>query len=575
MASMGDGSSSRTGDWADESRSGELRPHRVFEGGLGVDEFESNERAARAHRFQRILFWGGLAYLAFLPIDALFGRASATGEALPFVLTRLAGAVPLFGCWLWLVRGARPSRATLFVLELLGMSSMALVFAVMVLLSGGLASPVLFGLIPLLVGRGVGMPDRWQNSLVLTVVPAVVFWLVVFGGRWLSIGATPAAEGMILANLIVQLQVTAVTVGMVTFGSHAAWNLRRNLFHARRVGRYELLRPLGRGGMGEVWVAWHSGLRQEVALKVLPLIRGDEPRRARAVARFEREVLATSKLRHPNTVRVYDFGLSADGCWYYAMELLEGENLAELVRRDGPLPVSRALALLDQAARALAEAHAQGVVHRDIKPENLFVSHPAGERDVLKVLDFGVATVAAEAVEVRANEMADALSQAQTEPGTGDSDTPAVVDERGTIGTPLTIAPEVAAGGVADARSDVYGLGCVLYFMLTGRPVFIDRRVTELLRAHIEREPRPPSQLLADPLPDYVETLVMRCLNKQPDQRYADGAALARAVALCGRLAANDRRRGAGEARPRLRSGQLQLAALVQDLPTDTDMSLD
>ncbi|HLT40064.1 MAG TPA: serine/threonine-protein kinase, partial [Enhygromyxa sp.] len=362
--------------------------------------------------------------------------------------------------------------------------------------------------------------------------------------------------------------VQAVTIAFVVTGSQLVWRLRRALYRARRVGRYELLRPLGRGAMGEVWAAWHQGLRQEVALKILTLDRADSS----AVERFEREVTATTALRHPNTVRVYDFGLTPEGLWYYAMELLEGETAAGLVAREGPLPIVRALHLVGQAARALREAHERGVVHRDIKPENLFVSAPAGERDFVRVLDFGVATIAAEAAQLDRGptepvSLARKSEAAGTEPGFG-----AVEPERA-VGTPLYISPEAASGRPTDARSDIYGLGGVLYFMLTGRPPFIERSTPALLRAHVEQPPMPPSALLSSSLPDYVDKLVMRCLEKDPDERYPDAEALIRAIDLCLRLDDNDRRRGEAQ-QPRRRITAAEIDAMTEHGRTDTDMTL-
>jgi serine/threonine protein kinase len=243
--------------------------------------------------------------------------------------------------------------------------------------------------------------------------------------------------------------------------------------------------------------------------------------------------------------------------------------------REGPLPVARALSLLRQSARALAEAHELGIVHRDIKPDNLFVSCPAGERDVIKVLDFGVASVAL----VRPPGPTEPLSlhgdeEHPTEPGhTKDPSGSAEVDR--VVGTPLYVSPEVARGGKAGPRSDLYALGCVLYFMLTGRPVFVERDVASLLRAHAEKLPAPPSTLLAEPLPEYVEKMILRCLAKDPEQRYENADALVAAIDLCLRLGDLDRRRGAGESQlPRTRVGLTEVQAWAKHARTETDMSL-
>jgi serine/threonine-protein kinase len=214
-----------------------------------------------------------------------------------------------------------------------------------------------------------------------------------------------------------------------------------------------------------------------------------------------------AELRHPNTVRVLDYGVTPDGLWFYAMELLEGETLATLVARRGRLPPARAVTLGLQAARALAEAHAAWIVHRDIKPENLFVARMGGEEDVIKVLDFGI-------VKVVSGERPETLTQ-----------------EGNTLGTPLFMSPEQVAGRDVDARSDLYSLGATLYFALTGRPPFEAPLVSALLMAHLSKMPARPSELVPGGLSPALETVVLRCLEKAPEDRHASAAALAEALA--------------------------------------------
>jgi eukaryotic-like serine/threonine-protein kinase len=510
-----------------------------------ADSYERDELSARAARLRKIMVWGALAWLSFLPTDLSFNALRDAEHGQAFVVIRLVATLPLIMLWLRIARSPQPGRTALIVMEGLVVSAIAGATGLLAVFSGGLSSPLLAALLPILVVRAIAIPDAWRRGLPLVCAPALTFWLVLGIDSALTSGAPPI-DRVTLASVMLHVGMQVVTIAMITIGGHVAWDVRRNLYKARTVGRYELRRPLGRKAMGEVWVAWHQGLRQEVALKILPILPSGE--REGAVVRFEREVAATTKLRHPNTVRVYDFGLTPDGFLYYAMELLEGETLAELVGREGPLPIARALELLRQVARALDEAHHHGIVHRDIKPENLFVSTPAGERDVMKVLDFGVASVAAEA-RTRA---------------------PGRIER---VGTPLYISPEVARGAVADPRSDIYALGCVLYFMLTSRPVFVERDLQSLLRAHAEQQPAPPSTMLSSALPDYVETLVMRCLAKDPEQRYEGADALVRAIDLCLRLGDNDRRRGGGESQqPRVRASRTQLEAWAKHTSTETDI---
>ncbi|HEY5961750.1 MAG TPA: serine/threonine-protein kinase, partial [Polyangiaceae bacterium] len=224
--------------------------------------------------------------------------------------------------------------------------------------------------------------------------------------------------------------------------------------------------------------------------------------------RFEQEVAATTQLTHPNTVRVFDYGVTEDGIWYYAMELLDGMTLKELVLEARHLDVQRALRIAHHVARALAEAHLHGIVHRDIKPENIFITRAGNESDFVKVLDFGIA-------KFKEFEGADSL----TKPGA-------------IFGTPAYMSPEAARGKVVGPASDVYGVGAVLYFMLTGSPPFSGRNPTEVLLAHVERCAPNVTETAGITVDTKVEHLVQRCLNKLPEQRYSDATELAEALAV-------------------------------------------
>src|SRR5690606_15671949 len=342
-------------DWAFGEREAELdrelRPRRILEAAAEWSGgYERDELLARSLRTQTVLLWGGLLFVSFVVTDILLMRES--GLASTFVISRLLGALPLLLMWLHLRRGPAPRRKRLMLFEAIGTGSVAAVMGLQAVLTGALGSPFLAVVVPVLAIRAAGIPDPWRRGLLLTSVPAPVFWTVLIVGS-LALPQFVDREVDVGTTLLVHLGVQVTTIALVVTGSHLGWDLRRSLYKARRVGRYELLRLLGRGAMGEVWAAWHQGLRQEGALKILTIDTAD----ATAVERFEREVVATTALRHPNTVRVYDFGLTPEGLWYYAMELLEGETAAGLVAREGPLPIVRALHLVGQAARALREAH--------------------------------------------------------------------------------------------------------------------------------------------------------------------------------------------------------------------------
>jgi serine/threonine-protein kinase len=257
--------------------------------------------------------------------------------------------------------------------------------------------------------------------------------------------------------------------------------------------------------MGDVWVAYHPGLKRDVAVKILKP--EEQERSAIAPARFEREVRATAELMHPNTVRVFDYGVTEDGLRYYVMELLQGETLAQHVAHFGPLPPARAVHVVGQAARALGEAHERGIVHRDVKPENIFLTSMGGEHDFVKVLDFGIAK---------------------------DQNADATVTVTGwLLGTPTYLSPEVAMGKPADARSDVYALGAVLYFLVCGRPPFESDNPSALVLAHIHEAPLPPSRKLGRQLPIDLEAAIMRALDKDPSRRFETAVDFALALAGC------------------------------------------
>jgi serine/threonine-protein kinase len=231
---------------------------------------------------------------------------------------------------------------------------------------------------------------------------------------------------------------TSAVLGMI--GSGMVWRAQQQLYRARRVGRYRLQAPIGKGGMGEVWLAWDLSLQRNVALKLLRVSADSGPE---AVARFEREALAASRLQSPHVIQIFDYGASDDGLYYIAMEYLDGVDLQTLVERGGPLPPVRAIHYAMQACLALEVAHEAGVIHRDVKPHNLFLCRGDDDTGLIKLLDFGI-------VRFR-------------EPGNTHITWTGMV-----VGTPVYLAPEIWQGETADERSDLYALGVTLYFLLTG-----------------------------------------------------------------------------------------------------------
>ncbi len=355
-----------------------------------------------------------------------------------------------------------------------------------------------------IVGYGTLIPNTGRRCLLVVGIMALtpVTLLAVTG---LARGATLTGNlGYLLAYLTMYM---AVAVAIATYGSHRIEVLRQQAFEARKLGQYRLTRRLGTGGMGEVYLAEHGLLRRPCALKLIRPERAGDPHN---LQRFEREVQAMAALTHPNTVEVFDYGHAADGTFYYVMEYLPGPTLEQLVQRHGPLPPGRAVHLLRQVCGALAEAHAAGLVHRDVKPSNVLVCKRGGRQDVAKLLDFGL---------VRTH----ALDWDATR-----------LTQQGTIaGTPAYMSPEQAAARAdLDASSDVYSVGAVAYFLLTGAPPFVRGTAVQTLAAHLGEPVVPPSQINPGVSAD-LEAVVLRCLAKDPAQRFPDAESLERALAAC------------------------------------------
>ncbi len=296
--------------------------------------------------------------------------------------------------------------------------------------------------------------------------------------------------------------------------SKVLYRLGRRLREAQALGNYELVEKLGHGGMGEVWRARHQLLARDAAIKLVrPEVLGAKNDvEARVVQRrFEREAKATASLSSPHTIQVFDFGMTRDGALYYVMELLAGRDLESLVREFGPLPADRAIFLLRQVCHSLADAHARGMVHRDIKPANIYVCRMGLEYDFVKVLDFGL-------VKVRGRVGGETL----------------VTLDQTTTGTPAYMAPEIIVGDAdVDRRADVYALGCVAYFLLTGQLVFDADTPMKMLMQHVHARPVPPSQRTELRIPRELDDLVMACLEKDPAARPQNAEELFRMACGC------------------------------------------
>ena len=364
----------------------------------------------------------------------------------------------------------------------------------------------------ILLVRGIALPRHYRQSILTLIASAGTYLLTTA----LAAEISPAVKKQFLdATELLQfghnfaLLLVACTLAVI--GGHGLWVLRRQVFPARSISRYRLQKRIGGGGMGEVWQAYHPALRRLVAIKLLRA----QTTSPTALGRFEREVRATTELKHPNTIRVFDFGATEDGMWYYAMELLEGETLSELVKREGPLSPVRAVRMMRQASRAMAEAHGRGIVHRDLKPGNLFVTALGGETDYIKIIDFGVAKV---------------LASGETQTTINEWDTEDLTAEGVLLGTPAYMAPEQFEGREVTAAADVFSLGGVLYFALTGQPPYVGSNLMAIRSAHFTPLARV-RDLSPYAIPVMLEEIVMRCLEREPPRRYADAAELDAALA--------------------------------------------
>ena len=272
-------------------------------------------------------------------------------------------------------------------------------------------------------------------------------------------------------------------------------------------GQFRILQKIGSGGMGAVYKALQPAMNRMVAVKILhPKLAN----RKDLVSRFRREARAMSHLSHPNTVKVYLYGELDDGSLYIVMEYLEGRNLNQVVRKEGPLPVERAIPVLMQVCGALQEAHLQGIIHRDLKPENIFLSTNGGLKDFPKVLDFGLAKV----------------TERELRPGS------IMLTQEGMVfGTPEFMSPEQAQGHTLDARSDIYSLAVILYEVLTGKLPFDARTPMEYIQLHVTKPPIALDERVAGKtFPPGLGQVIAKALEKKPENRYASAAEFAEAL---------------------------------------------
>jgi serine/threonine-protein kinase len=347
-----------------------------------------------------------------------------------------------------------------------------------------------------------------KRILFASLISSLVLGAIAVGSPALH-GLPPTfhgTEGIAIARLLIPVVICA---GIAYFSAYRIFAMARDVSKARRLGSYELSEKIGSGGMGEVWKAKHRMLARPAAVKLIrPESMGmstDATAARTMLRRFEREAQATATLTSQHSIILYDFGIAEDGTFYYVMELLEGRDLKSLIRERGPLPAERVVHFMRAACDSLADAHHRGLIHRDIKPANIFTCRRGREFDFVKVLDFGLVK--------RVSEVGEQLTQLT---GTGT-----------TSGTPGFMAPEMVTGdSPVDGRADLYALGCVGYWLLTGQMVFDGNSPMSILIQHVKEPPPPIASRTEIEVPARLEEIIFACLSKRPDDRPASAEEL-------------------------------------------------
>jgi hypothetical protein len=496
--------------WPDDGDPLRTQPAPHASGMFKVDPVRQDERLRDQRRaIRRLLLLGTSVWPVFFVVDLCGAYADgATDHLLWASGWRLLGTVLGFMAYAS-VRHVDLSATALKVIDAAVFTVGSILITLIAIPFGGLTSRFVQGVALFVFARATLIPSHWKQALSISLLSALMMpltmaaaavWSATLRAQW----STPPALLVFAHNGLFVL--SAAVVG--SLGSHVLWTARNQVYELRKLGSYRLKTRIGGGGVGDVWLAWQDPPGREVAVKVLTDEALKDPE---LVHRFEREARAARRLVHPNTIHILEFGVSKDGVHYIAMELLHGLDLDALVKRYGPMPAARAIHLARQACGSLDEAHRKGIIHRDVKPANLFVARADDGSDMLKVLDFGLARILRSAT----------------------SSSPSPVTPEGVIcGTPAFISPEAVSGEGLDPRSDLYSLGAVIYFMVTGTVVFPHLTIGESVMAHAGRAPQPPSQRLAG-VPADLERVILRCLEKTLANRYPTAAALAADLGLC------------------------------------------
>jgi serine/threonine-protein kinase len=527
-----------------------------------VDQSEAG-RAFLQHRLARYGLFGasiGFFFFAIRTGDWLTHPETNVGLTHPSMVYHFLAASSMFSIWLlcrWGKRSVGFARATEIVATFLACTF----YALMGLWIPPVIQPHLIVLLALsfgLIARAIYVPSSaWRTFLITGIcgVPLLVVTYLIYSGLDLEVWEDVVPILETTTSEIIAANVTlwsaawwACAIAICTSASQVIYGLRKQVRDVKKLGQYTLVEKLGEGGMGMVYRAQHAMLRRPTAVKLLPV----EKAGVQSIARFEKEVQMTAMLTHPNTVTIFDYGRTPDGVFYYAMEHLEGATLAGVVEVDGPQSPARVVRILAQAAAALAEAHAIRLIHRDIKPANIMLVEQGGQPDVAKVLDFGL-------VKELERSDADQLTRGDV-----------------IAGTPHYLAPEaITSPDSVDPRSDIYALGAVGYFLLTGSHVFDGATVVEVCAAHLHQEPVPPSERAGRPIPTQLEALILSCLAKAPADRPQSAKEVQVALRSCsdvGQWTDDDAHAWWERHGPAVRALQDRVKAAVSGLTMDIDL---
>jgi eukaryotic-like serine/threonine-protein kinase len=458
----------------------------------------------------KTLFLVSLGFYLFLLASLTLIGGAPFGAVVrgPVALGHLCASLTMGVVWLVTSR-ARLSLLSLGALDVLAFTVAGVFLSFMTVADEGQILQVLLALLVTVMVRAILMPSRpGRTALISALVfaPTVVVCIARHHPTAFLPGFSPGYQKLHMTLNTVLWSVLGTIVATIV--SRVLYGLRRQVAEASELGQYLLEEKIGGGGMGEVWRARHRLLIRPAAIKLIrqKAVPGMSADPELLVRRFEREARATAALTSPHTVQLYDFGVTEDGRLYYVMELLDGLDLDTLVRQHGPLPAERVVHLLRQVCAALQDAHANGLIHRDIKPANVVVSRAGTTFDFVKVLDFGLVKL----------DTARDSDRELVNLSTDDS----------WSGTPGYMAPEVVLGAATDHRVDLYAVGCVAYWLLTGKMVFEGQNAVQVMMQHAQAEPQRPSARIGRAMPAALEALVMECLEKDPARRPASAEVL-------------------------------------------------